>query len=157
MSSQISSYNGTLDIEIPDHVPIGHIIGRNGNHINRVKTEFNVRISIKDDIMPRFIRIKLNEGSFPNPIRQYYRDFFDSCNLNTELGYNIQIPEYVPIGHIIGPRGNHINCVKEQFNAKIRINKDISPNVINIINNDDNLDEIKQYYENFFENQKKKL
>ena len=157
MSLQLPSYIGTLDIEIPDHVSIGHIIGPRGNHINRVREEYNVKISIKDDIMPRFIRIYLNEGSIPNSIRQYYKDFFDSCNLNTESGYNIEIPDYVYIGKIIGKNGNHIKNVNVEFNAYIRINKDISPNVINIINHDDNLDKIKQYYEKYFENQKKKI
>ena len=93
-------------------------------------------------------RFDMNEQAsyFINKPLHSHREIFD-----------IDIPNYISIGEIIGRRGSHINEVKSRFNAIINIKKKyknnvyLPGNVIKIINNEQNLDEINQYYEEFFD------
>ena len=149
-----------INIEIPNHVEIGQIIGKNGKHIKDVRNRFNAQISVKSDISPSYMRIILNREDYITSIKQYYEEFFNNCKF-TEIYYrknppppkssfNIEIPDYVSVGHIIGKNGKNIEDVKNKFNIKIIVDSKSTPNVIKIFNSDNNLDEIKKHYEEIF-------
>ena len=147
INKPLHSHREIFDIDIPNYVSIGEIVGRNGRHIEEVKRRFNAIILIKNDISPPFMKIILKREDSITPIRRYYNKFFDECKKRT-----IIIPNKVPVGVIIGKNGKNIEKVKNKFNTQIHINQDsLFRNVIKIINNEQNLDEINQYYEEFFD------
>ena len=150
-NSDSSLYTGILYIEIPNHISISQLIGKNGDFIDEIKNKFNAKsIVIINEKRPPLIKIVVNEGSYPDPIREYYNEYFEKYKFIEDSNNNVQIPDNFPIGHIIGKKRQHINYVCDKFNTEIIIRKCNTNNFIQIINNNNNLDEIKQYYIKFF-------
>ncbi len=145
-------------IDIPDHVSFRQIWGPKSFHIKKVETRFNAKNTNERYPGHRFaphdttrtIKFILIED-YITSIKQYYKEFFDKCKSA------LRIPNYVPVEIIIGKNGQNINSVQTRFNAIIIIKKKyknnvyLPGNVIEISNNEQNLDEIKQYYKEIFD------